>query len=94
MALHCVKSPPKRPTLLTSQGTELYLCGRKGRPSPPAPPHGPLPLPSPLWEGVDSAAELDTPHPTKPANKREDRERVIQQKQICTEIFEILNRRI
>ena len=31
-----VKSPPKRPTLLTSQGTELYLCIRK-QTHPPCP---------------------------------------------------------
>ena len=30
-----VKSPPKRTLLLTSQGTELYLCGRK-QTHPPA----------------------------------------------------------
>ena len=31
----------------------LYLCGRKQT----------HPLPLPLWRGVDSAAELDTPLP-------------------------------
>ena len=52
-ALRYVNFPPKRHCLLTSQGTELYLCGRK-QTLPPAPPQG---------RGVDSAAELDAPPP-------------------------------
>ena len=49
-----VKSPPLRPTLLTSLGTEWYICNaNNGRPHPSLP----------QGEGVDSAAELDTPDP-------------------------------
>ena len=72
-----VKSPPKRTLLLTSQGTILYLCGRKqGDPIPT----DPIPY-LPQGEGVNSAAELDTPNPTKPAQQSKGNRTGVNQKQ-------------